>query len=67
MLEVIRNLATEGKTMMIVTHQISFLKNICHRVLVFDEGRIIEDGSPEQVFSNPKNQRTESFLRHLRG
>lgn len=65
-LEVIRNLALEGKTMIIVTHQISFLRNICHRVLVFDDGKIIEEGNPEEIFTNPKNPRTESFLRHLR-
>jgi len=56
----------EEKTMVIVTHQITFLRRICHRVLVFDEGRIIEEGTPEEVFTTSKNPRTESFLRHLR-
>ena len=65
-LETIKNLAIEGKTMVIVTHQIAFVRHVCHKVLVFDEGRIIEQGDPDQVFINPCNQRTATFLMHLK-
>lgn len=62
-LEVIRNLAKEGITMIIVTHEIQFAKEIANRVIFMDNGTIIEDGSPKEVLENPTHERTKSFLK----
>lgn len=61
-LSVMKDLAKEGMTMAVVTHEMGFAKEVADRVVVMDEGRIIEEGSPEIIFSNPKNQRTREFL-----
>lgn len=61
-LNVIKGLAGEGMTMMIVTHEMGFAREVADRVLFMDEGRIIEEGSPENIFGNPSNERTQSFL-----
>ncbi len=61
-LEVMKNLAQEGMTMMVVTHEMGFAKEVGHRVLFMDEGIIVEQGSPRQIFENPVNSRTQSFL-----
>jgi polar amino acid transport system ATP-binding protein len=61
-LDLIRSLADEGMTMLIVTHEMGFAKEVASRVLFMDEGRIAEDSSPEQIFSNPQNPRTREFL-----
>lgn len=61
-LSVMKDLAKEGMTMTVVTHEMGFAKEVADRVVVMDEGRIIEEGSPEIIFSNPKNQRTREFL-----
>jgi len=63
---VIRDLAKTGKTMMIVTHEMSFAKEISNRVFYMDRGGICEDGSPEQVFSHPENDQTRRFIRRLK-
>ena len=63
---VIRDLAKTGKTMMIVTHEMNFAKNICNRVFYMDLGGIYEDGTPEQIFENPKRDRTRRFIRQLK-
>lgn len=61
-----RALAKESNiSMLIVTHEISFAANIADRVLMFDEGRIVEEGPPAQVLQNPENSRTRNFLRAL--
>ena len=60
-LDLIRSLADEGMTMRIVTHEMGFAKEVASRVLFMDEGRIAEDSSPEQIFSNPQNPRTREF------
>lgn len=62
---VIRQLAEEGMTLIIVTHELNFAREISDRIVIMDEGVIIEEGSPEQLFSNPKNERTKSFLRSI--
>ncbi len=62
---VIRKLAEDGMTMIIVTHEMNFAKEIADRILMMDDGIIIEDGSPEEIFTNPKNERTKSFLRTI--
>lgn len=61
-LEVMRELALEGMTMMVVTHEMRFASEVSSRVLFMDEGYIMEEGSPEQIFKHPNNPRTKSFL-----
>ena len=62
-LDILRNLANEHKrTMIIVTHEMSFAKEIADRIIFMDDGRIIEEGTPEDIFSNPQNERTKRFL-----
>ncbi|HHW61879.1 MAG TPA: amino acid ABC transporter ATP-binding protein [Syntrophomonadaceae bacterium] len=61
-LEVMRDLALEGMTMMVVTHEMRFASEVSSRVLFMDEGYIMEEGSPEQIFKHPTNPRTQSFL-----
>ncbi|WP_058486289.1 amino acid ABC transporter ATP-binding protein [Defluviitalea phaphyphila] len=61
-LEVIKELANEGMTMVIVTHEMGFAKEVGTRLLFMDEGKIIESGDPKEVFSNPKEERTKIFL-----
>ena len=62
-LDILRNLANEHKrTMNIVTHEMSFAKEIADRIIFMDDGRIIEEGTPEKIFSNPQNERTKRFL-----
>ena len=62
-LDILRNLANEHKrTMIIVTHEMSFAKEIADRIIFMDDGRIIEEGTPEKFFSNPQNERTKRFL-----
>lgn len=62
-LDILRNLANEHeRTMIIVTHEMSFAKEIADRIIFMDDGRIIEEGTPEEIFSNPQNERTKRFL-----
>lgn len=61
-LEVIKELAEEGMTMMIVTHEMGFAKEVGTRLLFMDEGKIIEQGDPVEVFSNPQQERTKLFF-----
>ena len=61
-LDVMRALAREGMTMVIVTHEMGFAREVGDRLLFVDEGRIIESGVPREVFENPKEERTRSFL-----
>lgn len=61
-LEVMKNLAKEGMTMAVVTHEMGFAKEVATRVLFMDEGQIIEQGTPEQIFEHPQNPRTQEFL-----
>ena len=63
---VIRDLAKQGTTMIIVTHEMKFAREICNRVFYMDEGGVYEDGSPEQIFGNPQKERTRQFIRHLK-
>jgi len=62
-LGVMRQLAEEGMTMIVVTHEMQFARGIADRVLFFDAGRVAECGSPEQIFDSPQNERTREFLR----
>ncbi len=61
-LDVIQNLAQSGMTIVIVTHEMNFAKKISDRILFMDEGIIAEEGTPEQIFDNPQNKRTQEFL-----
>ena len=61
-LDVMKDLAKEGMTMVIVTHEMSFAKEVATRVLFVDSGEILEEGTPAEVFDTPKHERTKSFL-----
>jgi putative lysine transport system ATP-binding protein len=61
-LEVMRDLAKEGLTMIIVTHEMAFAKDVSTRVIFMDQGIIAEEGTPEMIFDNPQNPRTKEFL-----
>ncbi len=61
-LDVMRDLAKEGMTMLIVTHEMGFAKNVANRVFFMDHGYILEDSTPNELFENPKNERTKEFL-----
>ncbi|MFO1292245.1 MAG: amino acid ABC transporter ATP-binding protein [Rubrivivax sp.] len=61
-LAVMRSLAEEGMTMVVVTHEMGFARQVAHRVLFMDEGRLVEQGSPAEIFDAPKEERTRRFL-----
>ncbi|SMB99961.1 amino acid ABC transporter ATP-binding protein, PAAT family [Thermanaeromonas toyohensis ToBE] len=61
-LGVMRDLAREGMTMVVVTHEMGFAREVGHRVMFMDEGKIVEEGSPEKIFNCPENPRTKAFL-----
>lgn len=61
-LDVMVSLAREGMTMIVVTHEMGFAKKVSHRIIFMDEGRIIEEGTPETFFASPKSERTRIFL-----
>jgi len=61
-LDVMRKLAHEGMTMVVVTHEMGFAREVSHRVVFMDEGRLIESASPHEFFTNPRNERTKLFL-----
>jgi len=64
-LRVMRDLAEEGMTMLVVTHEMNFARAMADRMLFFDEGLIVEEGVPEQLFSESRNPRTREFLSHF--
>ena len=61
-LDVMKELAREGMTMVVVTHEMAFAKEVSDRVVFMDQGIILEQGSPEEIFTRPKNDRTREFL-----
>ncbi|GAB2862622.1 hypothetical protein GCM10027176_75670 [Actinoallomurus bryophytorum] len=62
-LDVLRDIAGETDiTMLCVTHEMGFARDVSNRVLMFDQGQIVEEGTPEKIFSTPENQRTQDFL-----
>ena len=61
-LEVMKELAREGMTMVVVTHEMGFAREVADRVLFMDDGLILEEGTPDQIFRNPQNPRTQDFL-----
>jgi polar amino acid transport system ATP-binding protein len=64
-LDVMKQLATAGMTMMVVTHEMGFAREVGSRVVFMDDGVIVEQGTPEQVFDNPQSERTQDFLGHI--
>ena len=61
-LEVMKELAADGMTMVVVTHEMGFAREVSNRVIFLDEGVIVEQGTPEEVFGNPKSDRLKGFL-----
>lgn len=61
-LELMKDLADNGMTMVVVTHEMGFAREVATRVMFMDDGRIIEEGSPSEIFENPKNERLQDFL-----
>ena len=61
-LDVVVELAHEGVTMILVNHEMVFATNVASRVFFMDQGKIVEEGSPHELFNNPKNERTKAFL-----
>ena len=64
-LDVMLNLAKEGMTMVVVSHEMGFARAAAHRVILMDEGEIIEQGPPDMLFSHPASERTKAFLSHI--
>ena len=64
-LNVMRDLAKEGMTMAVVTHEMGFARDVADRAIFMDGGYVIEDSSPEEMFTNPKNERTKVFLSRI--
>ena len=64
-LDVMKELAQSGMTMIVVTHEMGFAKEVCDRVIFFDEGKLIEENNPEDFFNNPKSDRTKLFLSQI--
>lgn len=64
-LQVIKDLARQHITMVVVTHEMNFAKEVADRVIFMADGIIVEQGTPEEIFRNPQNERTKKFLRQL--
>ncbi|MEG2639430.1 MAG: ATP-binding cassette domain-containing protein, partial [Clostridiales bacterium] len=62
-LKVMKNLAESGLTMLVVTHEMNFARDVADRVVFMDDGYIVEEGDPKVIFSNPTHQRTKEFLK----
>ena len=64
-LDVMGELASSGMTMIVITHEMGFAREVAHRLVMFDEGVIVEEGTPDQVFINPEQERTKLFLSQI--
>ena len=64
-LQVMKQLAKEGMTMIVVTHEMGFAREVADRVIFMAEGQIVEEGSPDEIFSSPKDERTKQFLQNI--
>jgi polar amino acid transport system ATP-binding protein len=60
-----KGLARSGMTMLVVTHEMGFAREVADRIVFFDEGRIVESGTPEHFFQNPQHERTKLFLSQI--
>ena len=63
--EVMERLADEGMTILAVTHEMHFARDVAHRVMIMDDGEWVEQGTPEEIFTNPKEPRSKKFLSHI--
>ena len=61
-LDVMRDLATGGMTMMMVTHEMGFAREVCDRIIFIDDGKIVEEGTPEEFFNNAQSERARDFV-----
>ena len=61
-LDLMKSVAAEGMTMIVVTHEMGFAREVANRVIFMDDGRILESGDPKEFFANPKEERTKAFL-----
>jgi polar amino acid transport system ATP-binding protein len=61
-LDVMKRLAKQGMTMVVVTHEMGFAREVSNRVMFLDDGMIAEEGTPDEIFTNPKSERLQSFL-----
>ena len=61
-LDVMKRLAKQGMTMVVVTHEMGFAREVAHRVVFLDGGKLLEQGTPQQIFGSPQNERLRSFL-----
>ncbi|MFQ6033813.1 MAG: amino acid ABC transporter ATP-binding protein, partial [Candidatus Bipolaricaulia bacterium] len=64
-LDVMRELAHSGMTMIVVTHEMGFAREVAERIVFFDEGQIVEEAPPDEFFNNPKHERTKLFLSQI--
>ena len=64
-LDVMQSLAREGMTMIVVTHEMGFARGVAHSVVFMDEGQVVEQGPPDEVFNSPRQVRTQAFLRKI--
>ena len=64
-LEVMKTLALEGMTMVVVTHEMGFAREVSDWMVFMEDGRIVEEGTPRQIFHNPKKERTKNFLSQI--
>ena len=64
-LSVMKELARDGMTMVVVTHEMGFAREVGNRVLFMDEGKLLEEGSPDQIFNTPRHPRLQDFLRKV--
>jgi polar amino acid transport system ATP-binding protein len=64
-LDVMKALAKSGMTMVVVTHEMGFAREVADRVVFMDQGQILEEGTPEHFFASPENERTKDFLRQI--
>ena len=64
-LDVMKELATSGMTMIVVSHEMGFAREVADRMMMFDQGVIVEEGPPEQIFEDPQNDRTKLFLSQI--
>ncbi len=64
-LDVMRELARSGMTMIVVTHEMGFAKEVADRIVFFDQGRVVEEAPPDEFFTNPKHERTKLFLSQI--
>ncbi|MBO5929752.1 MAG: amino acid ABC transporter ATP-binding protein, partial [Clostridia bacterium] len=64
-LDVMKKLATDGMTMVVVTHEMGFARDVADRILFMCDGKILEEGTPEEFFKNPRDERAKQFLKSV--